>query len=94
MILSRDENNILNLVIKGHTNIEIAEALNFSDSWVKKKLRQVFKTFGVKNKTGLIAEYYRYNYEKKLKSTERKQEVEYIYYSRILEPSQSRHSRI
>ena len=53
-VLTNKELAILNCIIKGHTNKEIADALYISVSTVKTHIEKMFLKFGVHNKVALI----------------------------------------
>jgi DNA-binding NarL/FixJ family response regulator len=56
--LSSREISVLRLLVKGHTNKEIARALELTEVRVKMHLRSIFSRLNVKNRTqaALIAE--------------------------------------
>lgn len=60
MILNTIEEKVIKLVAAGHNNLEIGYQLGYSQWWVKKFLRQIYKTYGLKNKNHLTACYYKY----------------------------------
>ncbi len=50
-ILSHRQREILELVVEGFTNAQIAKRLFLSESTVKQHLRATYKLLGVKNRT-------------------------------------------
>lgn len=82
MILTKTEYNILIFIVKGMTNIEIAEELNYSVPWVKKELTNLYKRFNVKNRIQLVTDYYKYNYSKILN---KEKQTEYEVEKKIIE---------
>jgi len=49
--LTRREKDVLSLLVKGHTNREIAEAVFISEKTVKNHLTSIFRKLGVKDRT-------------------------------------------
>lgn len=54
MILSDEENKILELLIKGKTNLEIADEIGYSEASVKKRLTKLYKRFQVTSRIELL----------------------------------------
>lgn len=54
---NKELNIILDLVVQGKTNKDIATVLNFSVPYVKKLLSRLFKKYKVENRTALAIEY-------------------------------------
>lgn len=52
--MTKKETEILNMVVKGLTNSEIAEALEISELTAKTHIRNLYKKFGVNNRTQLV----------------------------------------
>lgn len=57
--LTDREKEVVQLMIQGLTNIEIAERLFIEDKSVKFHITNIFKKMNVKNRTQLVVEYYR-----------------------------------
>lgn len=53
MIFNTLYEKVINCLAEGKNNYEIAEELNISYGYVKKILRELFKKYGVKNRTEL-----------------------------------------
>lgn len=56
MKLNELQEKIIPLVVEGKKNIEIAEELGFSENWIAKNLKEVYKFFGVANRSSLVRE--------------------------------------
>lgn len=54
MKLTNEQKNIINLVMKGRKNIDIAEEMGYSPATVKKRLSALYKKFYVTGRTELI----------------------------------------
>lgn len=54
--LSDREIDVVNLMVKGHTNREIGEKLFVSEKTIKFHNTNIFKKFGVLNRTKVMAE--------------------------------------
>jgi DNA-binding NarL/FixJ family response regulator len=52
--LTPRQREVLMLVARGLTNVQIAERLFLSESSVKQRLRQAYKILGVKNRTEAV----------------------------------------
>lgn len=81
MILTKREYDILSFIVKGKTNQEIADELDYSCAWVKKEISKLYKMLSVKNRIQLVFDYHKYNYSKilnKQKQTEYKVEKKII----------------
>jgi len=52
--LTRRQKNVLDLMAKGHSNKEIAEALQLAESTVKVHITAIFRTLGVSNRTQAV----------------------------------------
>ncbi|MBD0379511.1 helix-turn-helix transcriptional regulator [Paenibacillus sp. WST5] len=55
--LSDREKEVVELLVKGYTNLEIAGSLYISEITVKKHLSNIFRKLDVKNRTQLINKY-------------------------------------
>lgn len=55
-LLSDKEKELLNLIINGKTNYEIADIMGYSTDMIKYLIRKLFKKFKVKNRLELIRE--------------------------------------
>ncbi len=53
--LTRRQQQVLDLLVRGHTNKKIAKALNLKEITVKIHLQGVFRKFGVSNRTQAVA---------------------------------------
>jgi two-component system NarL family response regulator len=53
--LTRREREILDLVAKGDSNVEIAESLYISPGTVRIHLQRAYKKLGVRNRTAALA---------------------------------------
>lgn len=53
-LLSKRERDVIELLIKGHTNSEIAAELYLSEATVKKHVFHIFRKFQVNNRVGLM----------------------------------------
>lgn len=47
---------ILNKIIEGKSNIDIAEDMGYSESFIKKQIRTLFKIFRVSKRVELVRE--------------------------------------
>lgn len=56
MKLTAEQAEIINYVVEGQTNIQIAEEMGFSERSINRRLKKIFKIFGVENKPSLIRE--------------------------------------
>ena len=54
MNLSKEEIDLLKVLIQGKTNIEIADIFGYSESSIKKKLTKIYKKFDAINRLALI----------------------------------------
>ncbi|MBO6827035.1 MAG: response regulator transcription factor [Sneathiella sp.] len=52
--LTRRQKNVLDLMAKGHSNKEIADALELAESTVKVHITAIFRTLGVSNRTQAV----------------------------------------
>jgi len=52
--LTRRQKNVLDLMAKGHSNKEIADALHLAESTVKVHITAIFRTLGVSNRTQAV----------------------------------------
>lgn len=59
VLLSKRERDVVERLIKGRSNLEIAEELCLSEATVKKHVSNVFKKFQVKNRVQLMNKYVR-----------------------------------
>lgn len=57
--LSEREWEVLELVARGYTNVQIAEALHLSDNTVKFHLQNIYQKLGVSNRTEAAGYYFR-----------------------------------
>ena len=55
--LEEDDKKILELILNGKTDKEIALNLKFSDEWVANRLRRMFRAFGFRSREDLAAWY-------------------------------------
>lgn len=60
-VLSEREKEVIELLVKGYTNLEIAASLYLSEVTVKKHMSNIFRKTGVKNRTQLINKYVTFN---------------------------------
>jgi len=56
MGLTDEQKEIINLVVDGQTNIQIAEELGYCERSIKNRLKKIYKLFNVENRAGLIRE--------------------------------------
>lgn len=59
-IISERESAVLNLVVQGKTNIEIAETLFISVNTVKNHLKNIYKKMAVSSRTEAVAKYLKF----------------------------------
>jgi len=57
MKLTEEQKSIIELVVQGKTNAQIAEEMGYCERNVKKKLHKIYKTFKVENRAALITTY-------------------------------------
>jgi len=55
MKLTEEQTKILELLVQGKTNMQIANELGYSDRSVKRKLQKLKKLFQVENRTALTS---------------------------------------
>jgi len=55
--LDEDDKKILQLILQGKTDRDIAEELKYGDDWVANRLRRMFKSFGFRSREDLSAWY-------------------------------------
>jgi DNA-binding NarL/FixJ family response regulator len=58
-VLTERELEVLDLVAKGWTNAEIAEALVISESTIKSHVKNILRKLGVRNRTQAVARHFR-----------------------------------
>lgn len=54
MELNEEEKRIIAYIIKGFTNIEIAQEMEYCESTVKKRLTRIYKRYGIKGRLDLM----------------------------------------
>lgn len=54
MLLKQQEITLIELILQGKTNLEMAEFLGYSESSIKKMLTRLYKKFNVSTRIGLI----------------------------------------
>ena len=54
MYFNEEQTRIVLLVQKGHTNAEIGDELGYSAECIKKRLRKIYKSLGVKRRVELV----------------------------------------
>lgn len=54
MKLTEEETIIIEYVIKGKTTFQIADAMDYSEASIKKRLTKIYKKFNVCNKIQLV----------------------------------------
>lgn len=57
MKLTQEQIDILEQVVQGRTNMQIAEHLGYSERSVKRKLQKLFRFFKVENRAALATSY-------------------------------------
>lgn len=54
MALTEEQKKIINCVIEGMTNIEIAELMGYCPDTIKMRLRKLYRTYNVQGRVGLV----------------------------------------
>lgn len=52
--LSQEQKNVTNYLIKGYSNLEIAEEIGYSERTINRKLQEICKIYNVNNSKQLI----------------------------------------
>lgn len=60
-VISDEDKKIIEGLIKEKNNYEIAEDIGYSYGEVKRRLKNLFRVFGVKGRLGLIREFFFFN---------------------------------
>lgn len=58
MKATNEEKEIIQCIIMGKNNSEIAEEIGYSLGAVKKKINNIYKKFNVNSRVGLVREYF------------------------------------
>lgn len=54
MFLNSEETVIVDMIVKGCKNVDIAEEMGYSEATVKKRLTLIYKKLGISNRLDLI----------------------------------------
>lgn len=50
----KEKKRIIEMILKGYTNVEISAHMGYSPASVKRRLKEIYKSYNVENRIGLV----------------------------------------